>query len=235
MVHASPLSLSNLPATLAMGIAFAPPLAALWARRSVVRDPAGRIAVGWLLMALAGSVGFVRYFVFGLPPMTSLSFFVTPLSPVLLAPPTLTWVGGNAKRWQWPALAAWLALCLVAGVVLRDTRAFKTVLDPLMSLSMFTLSGVALAMQVRRNPVSIGRTNWFWILTGQMMYFVTDTFRQPIMESLVARHLTDAMMPVNGALMLLYSLTYLVIARGMLLRSSAASTQHIAGSVGQAA
>ena len=73
----SPLSLDMLPTTIATWTAFLPPAAALWRRRAVGHDPAAWLGASWLLLALVGSIAFVRYFVLGLSPQTPLTYVIT--------------------------------------------------------------------------------------------------------------------------------------------------------------
>jgi hypothetical protein len=212
----SPLSLDMLPTTLATWTAFLPPAAALWRRRAVGSDPAAWLGASWLLLALAGSITFVRFFLLGLSPRTPLTYVITALYPPLFLSPTLSWIGGRAKRWQWPVLAAWAAAWVAAVVALHGARQFKTIMDPIAAAGLGALSVVALATQVRRAPTAIRRADWFWILTGQVMYFAVTFFREPILEALVSRD-WGAVIAVNNAIMLLFTVAYLVIARGMLL------------------
>jgi len=214
---ASPLSLDMLPTTLATWTAFLPPAAALWRRRAVGRDRVTWLGAAWLVMAAIGCVGYLRYFVLGLSPRTPLTYVVTALYLPLFLPPTLAWIGSRARRWQWPALAAWAVAWVVAVVLLHESRPFKTIMDPLAAATLGALSALALAAQVRRAPTAITRADWFWILTGQVMYFAVTLFREPVVEALVARD-WGAVLAVNNAILLLYSAAYLVIARGMLLR-----------------
>ena len=217
----SPLAPTVLPATLSVATAFLPPLAALWARRSLA-EPAGRVAVCWLVMAAFGAFNMAWYYL-GLPlPSLYSSEIVTAAFPVLLLPPTLRWIGGSARRWQWPALLVWLAVWGVGVVSFHDTREFKSIVESVMSAALCVASVWALAARIHESPSELRRTDWFWILTGHVMYFAINMFRGPLIEALVARH-WGALLAVNAAILLLYSLTYVVIARGMLVRPAASS------------
>jgi hypothetical protein len=171
-------------------------------------------------MALLGSIGFVQVFVLHHPPSAVVGPAVTGLFPVLLLPPSLTWIGKQAKRLQWPVLGAWALVWAIAAVALGGTRQFATLIEPFMSTAMGVVSVWALAAQVRRAPRSLARADWAWILTGHIVYFATTMVRMPLMETLVAKHLAGQLQVHNG-IMLLYTATYLVIARGMLLRQPA--------------
>ena len=214
----SPLFSTFLPSTISVGMAFLPPIAAVRARRSVLRDPAGQVALCWLVMALAGFAQFVGLL---LKPGTAIpvSFLVTALFPLLLLPPTLTWIGGSAKRAQWAILAVWAVVWVAAIVTLRDLRPFNLVVDPVMSSGLAVASALALAAQVRRAPARLLQADWFWILVAHVVYFVTMMLRMPIIETLVAHHWA-ASLEVHNGIMLLYSVLYVMIARGMLLRVS---------------
>jgi hypothetical protein len=217
---ASPLSLTYVMTTLGAGAAFLPPLAAAWTRRFSLRTPAGQVAFCWLVMALAGAVGWVRYFVFGLAPQTRISYLVTGLFPILLLPPTLTWIGRAAKRWQWPALAVWTVVWAVGAIGLLEVRLFRMLLDTPMSLAMGAVSLWALAAQVRRAPGRLLAADWCWILIGHVVYFAADMLRSPLLEALAARH-WDMVIALHNGFMLLYVAIYLVIARGVSLPPAA--------------
>ncbi|AHG89103.1 hypothetical protein J421_1566 [Gemmatirosa kalamazoonensis] len=213
----SPLSPAFLAPTLATVAAFAPPAAAGWARRSFLGDPAGQVATCWLVTALVGLANFVAYFYHWLPRSFPLFPFAFGVMPLLLAPPLLTWIGRDAARWRWAFVAAWLAITAALLAALGTGREFVVVMDPLMSALLAALSLWALAAQVRRAPASIARHDWFWILVGQVTYFATNMIRVPLVETLVARHWAAAIAVSNG-IMLLYCVSYVVIARGMLVR-----------------
>jgi hypothetical protein len=217
---APPLSMTSVLTTLAVAAGFVPPLAAAWTRRFSLRTPVGQVAFCWLVMALAGVVGWVRLFVLGLQPQTPISFLVTGLFPFLLLPPTLTWIGREAKRWQWPALAAWAIVWAVGAAGLLDVRLFRMLLDAPMSLAMCAVSVWALAAQVRRAPSRLVVAGWYWILVGHVVYFAADMVRSPLLEALAARH-WDMVIGVHNGFMLLFVAIYLVIARGVLLPSTA--------------
>jgi hypothetical protein len=222
MTPISPFSPVALPSTLAVLSAFLPTVAAIWARRSPLRDPVGHVAVCWFVMAVLGSVGFFEYFVFHRTPSSSVIVapLVTGLFPVLLLPPTLTWVGGVGKRLQWPVLGVWLLLWAVAAFAAGGTRRFTVVVDPFMSAAMGAASAWALAAQVRRAPRSLLNAPWLWILVGHVVYFTATMIRMPLIETLVAHHWA-AGFEVHNGIMWLYTATYVVIARGMLLRQPA--------------
>lgn len=214
----SPFAPDRLPTTAAAVLAFAPTAAALWARRSL-REPAGQIAVNWLLMALLGSVGFVRAYFLPTIPKPPTHTLVLGLLPLLLLPPTLTWAGRSAKRWQWPLMAAWAVCAVVLVAVLPDQRELATIGDPIMTALMAATTTAALASQVGNAPSAVGRRDWLWILTGHLLYFVAGMFRMPLMEVFVGQN-GIATRAVNDGVMVLYSGAYLVIARGMLLRTA---------------
>jgi hypothetical protein len=215
----SPLSPAMLPATIATWSAFAPPVAAVWARRDLLREPAGQVATCWAIMALAGITEFVGYFYLNrnLPPVT---LSVTVLFPLLLLPPTIDWIGGGMPRWRWPIIVAWSLVWSAAVAALHQTRVFGVVINPLMAALMAAMSAWALASQIRRAPNHL-RTDWFWILLAHVLYFVVMIFRVPLIESLVARH-PDLLLPVDHAFQLLHCVVYALLARGMLLRSTSA-------------
>lgn len=204
--------------TLSVWVAFVPPAAALGARR-FRRDPVGQIAVCWLAMAILGFLQLAR--VLGwIPRGLPLGYVATTTFPLFLVPPSLTWIGRRAKRWQWPILAGWCALCVAAYVTFPTTREFRAVMSPLMALVMTTLSGMALASRVHLGRDPVRQADWFWILTAHVVYFTSDILRQPLLEALVASHYA-ALDWVADGLMLLYVGVYLMVGYGMLLREDA--------------
>jgi hypothetical protein len=221
-VNLSLLSRLPVPSLLASALAFLPPAAALWTGRPLHRDPAGRVALAWLFMALAGVTQLVVYMVAPRAPVP-VTLVVTGVFPVLLLPPTLAWIGGRARRVQWPVLGVWLALyvavCLRMGH-LQQSREFKLLADPVMSAGMAVASAWALAAQVRRAPDQIGRADWFWILVAHVLYFAVMMFRMPLIEAAVARNWAAAI-DVHNGVMLLHCAVYVLLARGMLLRRAA--------------
>lgn len=216
----SPLSLANLPTTIATFALFVPPVAAAWARRSP-REPAGQVALCWGVMGLLGFVSFARYFYF---PEALRSFPVHALVlaalPILLLPPSFAWIGRGARRWLWPSIAAWAACAALLVATLGPTRALAAVGDPIMAIVMCTVTGLALGAQTRRAPRDMREHDWFWILTGHLVYFATELFRMPLQESLVARH-WNAGLAVHNGIMFVYCASYALITLGMLRRSPA--------------
>lgn len=213
----SPFAPEALPATIATWVAFAPPVAAIAARRSFVHEPAGRIALCWLAMAVIGAVQFFGFFVFGTNvPVVGRTIDI--LFPLLLLPPTLHWIGGSARRWQWPLLAGWVLLWLAGAVGLPGARPFRTIVEPVMSIGLGVATVWALAAQVQRAPWRLSRTDWFWILLAHVLYFVIGTVRAPLFEALVANH-WDVRFQVYTGIQLLYCAVYLMLARGMMMRA----------------
>jgi hypothetical protein len=213
----SPLAPEHLASTVATVVAFAPPLAALYARRSL-REPAGQVAVCWFAMAVIGAGSFVRYHY---PPALAgfpIVLVAYGLLPMLLLPPTLAWIGHGAPRWRWLAVGVWM-VC-VAGLVaaLGTKRAFAAVASPLSGALMCAASGLSLASRVRAAPAAVRAHDWFWVLTGHVLYFTAGLVRMPLQEALVERHWA-AVVAVNDGILLLFCVSYLLIARGLLLRA----------------
>jgi hypothetical protein len=219
---------------LATVLAFLPPVAALRSRYPFRREPAGQVAACWLVMALLG-LAQLLWFASGHSlarvPSTAVT---TALFPLMLAPPSLTWIGPAAKRWQWHGCAVWLAFWAFAVVKVPDPRTFHAIVTPVMSLGMAAVSAAALAACVLRTTVADRRADWFWILLGHVVYFATSSFRGPLIEALVARHWNAAVAVSNGIL-LLYCAVYVVITRGMLLRPRASRRLAAPTSIAEAA
>lgn len=212
----------------ATAAAFLPPIAGALVRRSP-RDPAAQVAFAWLVPAIAGALGVVQFML--RPALAGLPLGgITPLFlPSLLLPPTLTWIGPTTKRWQWPAIVVWVLVVVVAAAKLGQGRAFRTAFDPFMGTVMCALSGWAFASCIRRHPDRIWRCDWFWILLGHIVYFLFDTLRFAVIEYLVAQH-SGWMLAVDRGVMLIYIGAYLMISRGVLLRSDLPLTPRVAPS-----
>jgi hypothetical protein len=205
-----------------MTAAFAPPLAALWMRRRL-DTPVGRAALVWLAIAIYGVVHHVSFsFVRSAPPTPQIGAVGTVLYLPLFLPHTLQWIGPRARRWLWPAVGAWLACALALFAALGSGREFHTVASPLVAVLMWIPTALALAHCVRRSPDEVTRQDWFWILMAQLLFFTINIVRKPLLEAFMARH-WDAIVAMSYAFLLLYALSYLMAARGMLLGARAAS------------
>jgi hypothetical protein len=195
----------------------APFLAALVARRSLLRDPAGLIALGWgistvgSLFKIAMNRGYLPATLWG----HRLELL---LVTACLLYGMLTWIDDVSRRTRWLVVAAW---CVASAFTLLISvkREFTLLTQPLQAMLILAVSGLALASRVRATDGPLPRADWFWILTGHITYFTGVLVRMPIAESLVRNH-WDWGYPVHYAIMIVYSGSYLVVARGMLLTGS---------------
>ena len=204
--------------------AFVPSIAAVWARRVSWRDPVGQVAIAWTVMAVVGALGPIRFY-FGIGPALPIASLVFVLFPLLLLPPTMTWMGPRVARWRWWAMGAWCVVAAIALATLGSGRVLDTVAFPAMAAGMGALSGLAIASRVHGGPERISRQGWFWILTAHVIYFVTDIFRWPLLESLVERH-WEFLFDINNGVLWIYAAIYVMIARGIVLaREPAPSAQ----------
>ena len=196
----------------------APSATATYRRRFGSHDPVGQVAFCWLIMALTEAAAISRYVV-GFPPKSfDIAGVVFGLFPLLLIPPTLTWIGPRAARWRWPLLGAWCAVWAAVFFAGTDRMIMATGF-PLMSAGMCALSLWALAVRVpsHTHASDIRTQSWFWILVGHVVYFVANVFRGPLIETLVARH-WDVVYHVHNGILLVYAASYLLVARGILQR-----------------
>jgi hypothetical protein len=207
-------SLFAWPLLLSEGSALAPPLAALWARRSFRRDPAGQVAACWLVMWVMGLASLIQA-LHWLPRTVPVNAAVTVLFPLLLLPPTLTWISPRARRWRWPLVAGWIGFCALMLAVVGNGRAFAMVIDPVMAAGMAVLSVAALGARVRVADGVVRAYDWFWILTAHAVYFALETLHRPLLETLAARQ-WSAVFPVQMGFMLADTMVYLLLAWAML-------------------
>jgi hypothetical protein len=216
------------PILLAALVAFAPALAAAWRHRWHPRDPLAQVAFAWLVMAVVGLAGILRWMTLGVPPWLSM-VGSTELFPVLLLPVTLRWVGPSAFRWRWLIILAWVEMCMLAHHTLPDGRTFRLVMQPMMALMMTAASASALAARVLESRHrALSEEPWFWILTAHVAYFASDIWRQPLIETAVARWPSQPLAIHNG-FMMLYTVLYLMIAWATMLREPV--RQHRTGGV----
>jgi hypothetical protein len=194
-----------------------PLIAALLARRSLARDPAGQIALGWGISTVGSLVklALTRHY---LPDTLWAHRLELLLVTAFLLYGTMAWIDGVSRRTRWLVIAGW---CIVWAFTLPIAvkREFALLTQPLQAALILTVSGLALASRVRAGDTRLARTDWFWILTGHITYFAMTLIRVPLQESLVQHHWNWGM-PVHFAIMFVYSASYLVIARGMLLNAS---------------
>ena len=203
----------------ASSLAF-PALAALYARRSLLREPGGQVAGALLLVLVINLLGLAQ--VLGLVPrgvpVSSLVFAVHPLLTVV---PLLSWIGGSAPRRR-PLVQGAAAAALGAGLLLLGPgREFHLVVKPAAGVLMTSLCALALAQSVRAGVESRadGRTI---VLGGLLTYFVITIVASPLIETLVGadpRALIDAHM----GLQLVYAGCMTAIAWGVARRVPAAT------------
>jgi hypothetical protein len=181
------------PVWLSLGGAFLPPIAAVWNRRSFRREPAGQVAFCWLVMSIAGVVSMLQ-FMRVMPRTFPLAVSVGLLFPLLLVPPTLTWIGPAAKRRQSVVLGAWIAVCATLLVAID-------------------VSVAALGARARSAVGALHRQDWLWILTAHVMYFGAEMLRPPLMETLAGR--LDLGRLLQEGFLVVQLLVYVLLAWGM--------------------
>jgi hypothetical protein len=201
------------PVWLSLGGAFLPPIAAAWNRRSFRREPAGQVAFCWLVMSIAGVVSMLQ-FMHLVPRTFPLAATVGLLFPLLLVPPTLTWIGPAAKRRQPLVLGAWIAVCAVLVVAIDDRRELRLVSGPLSATVLAILSVAALGARARSAVGALQRQDWLWILTAHVMYFGAEMLRPPLMETLSGR--LDLGRLLQEGFLVVQLLVYVLLAWGML-------------------
>jgi hypothetical protein len=176
------------PVLLSAAATLFPPIAAVATRRSMRRDPAGRVALAWgvvgglNLLALGQLLGGVPR---GWPVLAANVVAV----PFLLAPPMLTWLGGEARRRQGAVLLAVAAAYALALATLGAGREFRLVAHPVMSLAVAALAFAVLCAAVRRADVAWGGRGddgRLWIAGGVATYFLVGAAWRPLAETLFA-------------------------------------------------
>jgi hypothetical protein len=194
-----------------------PLIAALIARRSLTRDPAGQIALGWGISTVGSLVKIVLTRVLGSQTLVAHRLELLLVTACLLYGMT-TWIDGVSRRTRWLVVGGWcVAWAFTLPIAVR--REFVLLTQPVQAAVILAVSGLALASRVRDAETSLARADWFWILTGHITYFSATLVRMPLQESLVQRH-WDLGWPVHFGIMFVYSASYLVVARGMLLNAS---------------
>ena len=215
----------NLVAAFVGGIL--PALAAVRWRVSLTRDPAGRSALGWLVMAGCTALGPVSRAIGGV----KLVFVVTALTivvmPLVLAPPVLTWAGPRVKRWQPLILGGFVAVLGGTLALLGPGRKFQVVAHPTMCAAMTLLLLLALRTQMERHGAEHGvteplRTGWLWLIGGHLAYFLSSIFWFPMLETLALRGMQLAA-DAHLGLLLMHFGAMAAIAYGVVLSSAAAS------------
>jgi hypothetical protein len=193
-----------------------PVVAALIARRSL-REPAGVIALGWGL-STAGSLVKLAMNAHYLPETLVWHRLELLLVTACLLYGAMQWIDSLSRRTRWLVVAGWCAVCALM-LLVTVKREFVLLTQPLQAAFVLLVSGLALASRVRSADGALGRMDWFWILTAHITYFSATLIRMPLQESLV-RHHWDLGYPLHFGIMFVYSVSYLVIARGMLLNGS---------------
>ena len=200
-----------------IGTSTAPFLAALIARRSLLREPAGLIALGWGISTVSSVFKTAMnrgYFADTLAAHRLELLVVT----ACLLYGMMQWIDGVSRRTRWVVLAGWAAACAFT-LLINVKREFTLMTQPLQAFVVLAMAGTALASRVRAAEAPLARMDWFWILTAHITYFSGTLVRMPIQESLVRNHWNWGY-PLHFAIMFVYSVSYLVIARGMLLTGS---------------
>ena len=195
----------------AASLAF-PALAAVYARRSLLREPGGQVAGALLLVLVVSLLGLGQ--VLGVVPrMVPVSSLVFAVHPLLTVVPLLTWVGGSAPRRR-PVVQGAAAAALVAGLLLLGPgREFRLVVGPAAGLLMTALCAVALAQSVRAGAESRadGRTI---VLGGLLTYFIITVIAPPLIETLVGGD-PRAVIDAHMGLQLVYAGCMTVVAWGV--------------------
>jgi hypothetical protein len=193
-----------------------PPIAAVATRRSMRRDPAGRVALAWgvvgglNLLALGQLLGAVPR---GWPVLAANVVAV----PFLLAPPMLTWLGGEARRRQGAVLLAVAAAYALALATLGAGREFRLVAHPVMSLAVAALAFAVLCAAVRRADVAWGGRGddgRLWIAGGVATYFLVGAAWRPLAETLFASNVR-ALIDVHMGVQLVFAGCLTAIAWGV--------------------
>ena len=222
------------PGAVAIAGGLLPALAAVRARVSLTRDPAGHSALGWLAMAgcsalypVSRSLGLGGSFRFALTALTIIAM------PLVLAPPVLTWAGPAAKRWQRHILGGWMASSGATLALLEPGRHFQVIAHPAMCVLMSVLLLLALRTQMERHGAEHGvteplRTGWLWLIGGHLAYFLSSIFWFPMLETLALRGMQLAADAMTGQI-LLQAGAMTAIAHGVV--RSGAATRATAGAV----
>jgi hypothetical protein len=194
-----------------------PFLAAVIARRSLLREPAGLIALGWGISTVSSV--FKTAMTRGYFPETLAAHRLELLIVTgCLLYGMMQWIDGVSRRTRWLVLAGWAVACAFT-LLITVKREFTLMTQPLQAVVVLAMAGTALGSRVRAAEAPLARMDWFWILTAHITYFSATLVRMPIQESLVRNHWNWGW-PLHFAIMFVYSVSYLVIARGMLLTGS---------------
>jgi hypothetical protein len=204
---------------LTFGAEFLPLLAAWRAGRLRAGDPAGQVGLTWAFMnvcTVIQAVGFVT----GHSAVTQWGLVLAGIAlPLLLVPPLLTWIGPEAKRRQPAVLAAFALPLLGVLAAFGPGREFTLLSRTVAHAALAALILLMLATNYRRsaNPQAAdAERGWAWIAGGHLAYCHATLTGRARVEALIARGLTGAARQANAALFVIYAVSMVAIAWGIL-------------------
>lgn len=199
-----------------------PVAAMLLARRSPRTDPLARIAVGFAVLELFDlfELGQLLHI---LPHQVLAITFSTPVKMLVFTPPLLTLMGPRAKRWQPLVLGATVVLSAVGMLTLGLGREFRVVSNPIADTALSVMALAALFQSAHRSSTDPFRQGVFWVLLGFSVAEAAGILWRPLAEFLVARS-WSALVDVHMGMVILQSVTFCMIAYGLLLRPEPVAT-----------
>ncbi len=195
-----------------------PLVGAAAARRLSWRDPVGQVGLAWgalFALSLVQLVGVLSarpaYLAWG-------RAAVAILTPLLLVPPLLTWIGPKATRWRTPLLML-LALTGIGALLVVGPRGrgLTLVYRTPTALLLAALALGMLVAQARRAADPQGapaEPGWVWIGGGHLVYFLATVVGRAFVEFLFLVVGRSGTRDANMGLLLVYSATMLAIAWG---------------------
>ena len=195
-----------------------PLLGAIVARRLTWRDPVGQVGLAWgalfaiNLVQLAGVLSArLAYVSWG-------RVAVALVTPLLLVPPLLTWIGPKATRWRTPLLVllvvTWIGALLAVGA---RGRGIALIYHTPTSLLLAALAMGMLVAQARRAADPQGapaEPGWLWIGAGHFVYFLALVVGRAVIEFAFLAVGQGAVRDASMGLLLVYTATLAAIAWG---------------------
>lgn len=193
-----------------------PLVAMLLARRSPRLDPLAQIAIGFGILELFDLTELAQ--LLHLAPHGILAItFSTPVRLLLFTPPLLTLIGPHAKRWQPVILGATVVLSIVGMYVLGTGREFRVVSNPVVDATLSVMAVAAIFRMAQKSPGALAKRDWFWVLLGFAVSVSAGILWRPMAEFLVMRS-WGALVDLHMGMVILQSITFCVIAFGILLK-----------------